>query len=368
MKLFAEKKDCCGCGACVEVCQNGAIYMVQDKEGFQYPKINFLKCKRCGRCGRVCPVQNPIEEKYDNQYYGVQAKSEVVRYASSSGGVFPILSQYVLCRQGVVFGAGYNDRMEIVHQEAWNFKQLETLKKTKYVQSNLNKIFGKVEMQLKQNRWVLFCGTPCQAHGLKLFLNKFYSKLIIVDLICYGVPSPGIWNSYVKYLENKYGGKMTDFSFRDKRNKDNGHTCSYTVGGKEYAESIYRDRYCKMYFANYIIRPSCHECKFCTVERSSDFTIGDFWGIERVRPEVDDGMGTSVVISHTEKAKEIWENIKNDIDWFECKKEEILQPRLCTPTNSAKEREKFMKLYKRLPFIEFLNRVFDEEGLKKEWR
>ena len=115
-------------------------------------------------------------------------------------------------------------------------------------------------------------------------------------------------------------------------------------------------------------RPSCYACRFCTPRRDSDFTIGDFWGIEKVRPDLDDGMGTSLVIAHTYKAKEIWEEIKENVNWFACSEEEVLQPRLCEPTSAAKERRKFMRLYRRLPFPVFLERVFDEAGLRKEWR
>lgn len=368
MKLFSEKKDCCGCGACADVCQAGAIRMVQDKEGFWYPKVNQLKCQKCGRCKQVCPGDNQSETNASNLYLGVQAKPEAVRHSSSSGGIFSLLAQYVFDRQGVVYGAAYNDRMEVVHKEARSVQQLEQLKRTKYVQSNLGGIYRRIEEQLRGGKWVLFCGTPCQAYGLKLFLNKIHEKLILVDLICYGVPSPGIWSSYVKYLENRHGGRMTDFSFRDKRNKDNGHTCSYMIEGKEYAESLHRNLYCKMYFTNYILRPSCHECRFCTVERESDFTIGDFWGIEKVRPEMDDGMGTSVVIAHTDKARRVWDEVKEGADWFECREEEVLQPRLNGPTGVAKKRGEFMRLYRWLPFESFLGRVFDEKGLKEEWR
>ena len=219
MKLFSEKKECCGCGACVDVCKAGAIRMVQDKEGFWYPRVSQLKCKKCGQCKQVCPVRNRSVEKDSRLYLGIQAKEDGVRHSSSSGGIFSLLAQYVFDRQGVVYGAAYNDRMEVVHKEAGDRQQLEQLKRTKYVQSNLNGVYSRIEELLKRDQWVLFCGTPCQAYGLKLFLKKAYEKLIIVDLICYGVPSPGIWSSYVKYLESRHGGRMTDFSFRDKRDR-----------------------------------------------------------------------------------------------------------------------------------------------------
>lgn len=357
MELYKKKEDCCGCAACLDACPAGAISMVQDQEGFFYPKIKETLCTDCGRCIKVCPLRNRSEAQPEHLYFGAQAREDTIRATSSSGGILSILARYVFQHEGVVYGAAYHETMKVMHKEASGREQLEQLKRTKYVQSDLRTVYQRIEDRLKDERWVLFCGTPCQAQALKLFLGKSYDKLIIVDLICYGVPSPGIWNSYVKYLEDKKKGKMTDFSFRDKRNRDNGHMCAYVIDGAEYTASLYNDQYCMMYFSNLMLRPSCHTCKFCTPERDSDITIGDFWGIEKVKPDMDDGMGTSVVILHTQKARDIWEQIREDMTWFACKKEEILQPRLIGPTRAAPERKLFMILYRLVPFSFFLKMV-----------
>lgn len=354
MKLFSKKEDCCGCSACADVCQVKAIHMIRDKEGFAYPVVDSARCVRCGRCKLVCPVKNHAPGNHTNQYLGAQARRKKVRYTSSSGGVFPILAEYVLGQKGVVYGAGYNERMEVVHQKAENPKELQRLKRTKYAQSDMTNIFRDIRRQLAEKRWVLFCGTPCQAQALRLFLNREYDRLIIMDLVCYGVPSPGIWEDYVKYLERKHHGGMMDFSFRDKREHNHGHSYAYVINGREYTGSLFEDRFCRLYFKNYILRPSCHNCKFCTVDRDSDFTIGDFWGIEKVRPDIDDGMGTSLVILHTDKAKSIWEQMKQEVNWFECEKEQLLQPRLLEPAGLPKKRSLYVKLYRRLPFSVFI--------------
>ena len=165
--------------------------------------------------------------------------------------------------------------------------------------------------------------------------------------MCYGAPSPGVWADYVRVLERRHGGRLTAFSFRDKRNRDSGHTRAYVCGGREYAGALNADPYCGLYFANYIIRPSCHACPYCTVDRGSDFTLGDFWGIEKLRP--DDGMGNSLAILRSEKAREVWAEIAGELDWFPCGREAVLQPRLTGPTPAARGRGAFMALRRVLP-------------------
>lgn len=350
MELYAKKEECCGCGACAEICQVHAIRMIRDKEGFAYPYADSSVCVHCGRCQKVCPVKDHSPEKCRNRYLGAQAKNEKVRYDSSSGGVFPVLAGYVLRQQGVVYGAGYNSHMEVLHQAADDLEQLERIKRTKYVQSNMQNVFHDTQRHLKENRWVLFAGTPCQARALRLFLHREYDKLVVVDLVCYGVPSPGIWDDYVKYLEKKHHGKMTDFSFRDKRGRDHGHSYAYVINGMEYTGPLFRDRFCTMYFQNYTLRPSCYHCKFCTVDRDSDLTVGDFWGIEKVRPDMDDGMGTSMVILHTDKAEMVWDQVQEELNWFRCEKEDLMQPRLIRPSSMTIARRPYMLLYRTLPF------------------
>ncbi len=350
--LYADKKECCGCGACADACGVGAICMVSDGEGFWYPQINEEKCTGCGRCGEVCQIHRTKvrdEQGGSRIYLGVRAKSEGIRYSSSSGGMFGILAQYIFRRQGVVYGAAFDNEMKVVHMQACDMEQLEKLKKTKYVQSDMAGIYRRIEEQLNEGLWVLFCGTPCQVQGLRFFLRKTYPRLVMADLVCYGVPSPGIWRDYVEYLEKRHGGRLTEFYFRDKRNRDNGHTCAYVAGGTEYAVPIHRNPYCRMYFVDHILRPSCHSCRYCTTERDSDFTIGDFWGIERIRPDMDDGMGTSLVILHSDQAKEIWDSVKDQTLSFVCKEEEILQPRLVAATRISGTRQWFMRCYRLLP-------------------
>lgn len=377
-RIFKYKEACCGCNACAEACPTGAIVMKEDGEGFRYPRINKKKCIDCGLCEEVCPIKKgaaeisncPVKpEEKERVYMGAQAKEDGIRYESSSGGVFPVLARYALEKEGVVFGAVMEEDGIVRHKMADKVEELAPMRKTKYVQSSLAGCFESVRKCLEEGRFVLFTGTPCQCRAMKLYLEKKSCKggrgvadcqnILITDLVCYGVPSPGIWRKYLKEMERKYGGRLSGFSFRDKRKRDNGHTVSFYAGKKEYAHPMREDSFCRVYFRDYTIRPACYSCRFCTTERESDITLGDFWGIEKVKPEMEDGIGTSLVILHSDKAKRIWEEVKGDFRYFRCEREDVLQPRLQKPASWPGRRWRFMLLNK------FLTVGMSEKLLRK---
>ena len=357
MRLFERKEECCGCGACEAACAARAIVMKQDKEGFFYPQADETRCTGCGACLRVCPLKREEREEKKTLargYYGARTLREDVRERSSSGGVFSVLADWVLEREGAVFAAGYGPDLRVAHREVDGKEQLDRVRRTKYVQSGMDGVYGAIRDRLAAGRQTLFAGTPCQAEAVRRFLERDgradRDRLILVDLVCYGAASPGIWEKYVRFLGRRYGGKIRDFEFRDKRGKDNGHTVSWKNGSTQRAYSLYADPYCRLYFQDLILRPSCYECPFCRPERESDFTIGDFWGLERIRPDLDDGMGNSLVIVHSERAERIWREAAGRCLSFECRLEDLLQPRLAAPTPRPAAREWFMKWYRLLPF------------------
>lgn len=349
MDLFSEKAQCCGCMACVDACPQHAVTLKTDSEGFLYPYIQQEFCTDCKRCKTVCPLPRGESRERIYKCFAAQAKAQTLRESSASGAVFPVLAETVLENGGAVYGAAFDSDMYLVHQRIDNRNELAPLMQSKYIQSKTVGVFRSIKADLEKRKQVLFVGTPCQAEAVRRFLGREYANLLLVDLICYGVPSPGVWAQYIRYLGEKHEGKLTTFRFRDKRFHD-GYTMSYKIDGKEYLEKYSQNPYISMYFSNCMLRPSCHTCPFTTLERSSDITIGDSWGIEKICSEMDDGMGTSLVILHSIRGSEIWEKLQDKFYCKECNAEEILQPRLISPSQPARKRQLFWRLYRKLPF------------------
>lgn len=340
--------------ACVDVCPKRAVLVRADSEGFRYPEIERELCIDCGRCNAVCPLRPGEPGKSPRKYVAAQAKDQALRETSTSGAVFPILAQAVLDQGGAVYGAGFDSTMRVTHQKANDPVKLERLIQTKYVQSRTDGVFRQIERDLADGKRLLFVGTPCQTEAVRRFLGSEHPMLVLVDLICYGVPSPGVWERYVAYLEKKYHGKLTRFLFRDKRGCDNGHTVSFCIGDHEHVEKDYgSDPFLSLYFSNCIIRPSCHACPFATVNRNSDITLGDLWGDGAAATKMNDGMGTSLVMIRSERGEALWESLRDRFDHIECSLEDVMQPRLASPTKPSPMRQLFFALYRRLPFSAF---------------
>lgn len=202
-----QKQDCCGCEACVQICPKGCMCMVEDTEGFLYPQVDKSVCVNCGLCEKVCPVIHQNKSRTPLKVYAAKNMDEEVRLKSSSGGIFTLLAESVIKRGGVVFGAKFDDEWMVVHDYTDNIEGVAAFRGSKYVQSIIGNAYRKVEQFLKSGRMVLFTGTPCQIAGLKKYLRKEYKKLLAVDLVCHGVPSPKVWQMY---LEETNRSKVID--------------------------------------------------------------------------------------------------------------------------------------------------------------
>ena len=295
---ISNKAKCFGCGACRTICPQNAIKMVFDSEGFPYPQIDASLCTQCEQCVSICPsYENPTGEK--GSAYALRCNDEKLLYQSTSGGAFSLLSQEVISEGGIVFGAVFDHNLKVVHKGS---DDISPMRKSKYVQSDMTDSFSEVREALSQNRKVLFSGTPCQCHALLKTVGQ-NENLITVSVVCRGVASPGLWKDYVAFLEKD--GKLKNFCFRDKRSKNSGHTVSYSTDTGEVAVSMDKDPFSMMYLKCLTLRPSCYSCPYTKTELPSDITIGDFWGVEKIYPTLNDGQGVSLVIARSEKGKEL---------------------------------------------------------------
>lgn len=345
MLEIVEKSKCCGCHACYNICPQKAILMKEDELGFRYPVIDKEKCVNCGLCKRICPILN--KKTINNQpiAYACINKNEEIRKDSSSGGVFTLIAEKILELNGAVFGAEFDEDFNVIHSYVKNKEELYKLRKSKYVQSNINDSYKIAQKFLNEGRYVLFTGTPCQIEGLYSYLQKDYKKLYTQDIICHGVPAPAIWEKYKENIEKQKGIKIVDMNFRDKSNGWISYFLKYTdTTNKKHYELSSKSKYMKLFLKDYILRESCYDCAFKNKNRKSDITLADFWGIQSINKEMFDDKGTSLVIVNSEKGNELFSLIKKDIKYIKTNLEEAIRynPSMIKSAQRPADREKLL--------------------------
>lgn len=299
-----EKQNCSGCSACACACPNNCIEMFIDEQGFRYPHIDYVRCVQCGLCDKVCENANLNQNmNISPKGFGAFAKNEELRFKSSSGGIFSLLAEKVLETKGIVVGAAFSEDFKSVqHLFADSKEGIEVFKGSKYLQSDVRDSFKKIKGYLQQGRQVLFSGTPCQVDGLKAFLKTDYDNLLCIDIVCHGVPSPKMWAKYCDEVEKKHNGKIVKVNFRHKKYSWESFGLATTLKGqKGFYLSKDEDPYLRLFLKNYTLRPSCYSCSHKGINRKSDITIADFWGVKKVVPELSDGKGTSLLLVHSKK-------------------------------------------------------------------
>lgn len=301
---------CVGCFACATTCPTQCIAMKPDLEGFLYPVVDELLCTGCGRCRAICPALHvPLPGPEPDAYACIAADANV-RRLSSSGGVFTLLAEQVLQDGGVVFGASFGSRFDVVHSSAEQSEEVARLRGAKYVQSAVGGALDEVSALLRAGKLVLFAGTPCQVAGLRSYLGRPYSGLTCIDLVCHGVVSPRVWRRYVGYQEALAKAALTAVSFRGKQAGWRGYTMSLTFeNDRAYSRTPDSDHYMRAFLSDICLRPSCYACQFKGLQRQGDITLADFWGIEHVAPDMDDDKGTSLVLISTERGRDEYARI-----------------------------------------------------------
>lgn len=287
--------------------------MIKDEEGFLYPEIDKKLCIECGKCSEICPVGKSTTNDDNVEAYMAYSNDENIREKSSSGGVFSLLAEYVLGKGGIVVGCALSEDCHTAHHIIIEDKSdLYKLRGSKYVQSTIGNTFIKVKKVLQNGRQALFSGTPCQIAGLKSFLGKSYSNLLLVDVICHGTPSPLVWEKYVDFREKSENSKTKKVSFRDKSKGWKNYSLSIDFNnGSVYKGSITEDLYLKGFVLNYYLRPSCYNCSFKNDNYYSDMTLADFWGVNRIAGDKNDNKGISLVLLHSSNGKSAFKSIQD---------------------------------------------------------
>jgi len=309
-----DKRDCCGCSACAQICAHECITMMEDTEGFLYPQIDKSKCIDCGLCNKVCPILNRYESpKEKPASYACKSHDDRLVENSSSGGFFTILAEKVIHKGGVVYGAKFDPFWNVVYDFTDSIEGLASFRGSKYVQGSIGSTYITVKHFLSTGRLVLFTGTPCHVSGLKHFLRKEYDNLITMDFVCHSIPSPKVWRDYLKVISK--GHDLSHITFRDK-----------TFGWDNYGLRIEGDKqevivkephnvniYMKAFLCNLTARPSCFACPARNYTSGSDIMIADCWGFNTYHPEINNNKGMSLVLPKTEKAIKIFEELQDSL-------------------------------------------------------
>lgn len=368
MIKILDPSDCCGCTACATICPYDAISMKPDRLGFLYPNVNKDKCVNCGLCEKVCAFKDDYDKSHLLETpiaYAVRHKDETEVLKSRSGAAFVAISDYILEQGGVVYGAGFEDHFRVVHKRAVNKTDRDELRGSKYVQSDLTDVFKQVKKDLVDGKSVVFSGTPCQTSGLKSYIGKRLSNnLILVDIVCHGVPSPYIWRDYLAYVESKHNSSIDIVNFRDK--KEFGWKAHKETFKLKNGEFVIDNMYTELFYKNIMFRHSCGNCHFTNLKRPSDISLADFWGWEQSVPKMNlDDKGISLVFVNTEKGKNLFETIKDRTYYDEVDLEKCVQSRLQYPAIPHQLRMTFEKDYDCYGFKYIFNKYVNPNRFRR---
>lgn len=370
-KLKQKNLKCSGCTACFAICPKDAITMQADLEGFKYPVIDKSKCIDCGLCCKVCSLENMYGNfGEDKTSFACSAKDENFAKQSSSGGVFAILANMYIQEQAAIYGAAFDYNWNVCHIRVDKKDELKRLYTSKYVQSDMGNTFRQVKSDLDNGKKVLFAGTPCQVAGLKTYLQKDYLNLLTVDFICHGVPSPLVWQRYIDELEQNLNSKITEISFRDK--KDGWKNFNFkliTDNGNVFYEKHGDNIYIKGFLKDLYLRPSCYDCKFKTLKRESDITLADFWGIEKIIPDMNIDKGVSLCWPSSKKGKRALADVLKQTDYYEVKLKEAIRHNSSAIKSVVvhKNRDKFFEgiSNSEANIISLIEKYYDNRSLRK---
>ena len=355
---LADHAHCTGCTACASGCPKNAISMVRDREGFSFPKVDPTACIHCGRCTAICPVLRKREAGPLPAVFAAWNKNDEIRKDSTSGGVFTLLAEHVLERGGVVFGAALDGNQHLRHVACFRTEELWRLRGAKYVQSDLEGIFREIKEWLK-TRPVLFSGTPCQVDGLYRYLGERPENLVTCDLVCHGVPSPGVWEDVARNLEKRKRKTLQAVRFRNKvAGWKNSHFTTVYHDGSVDSAPLFRTEYGRAFGRALFLRPSCYRCPYASMTRVGDLTLGDFWGLRPDELPEQQEKGISLLMVNTAHGSHVFDQLPLAKKAFPPERAIAGNPRLASPIAQPPDRAAFFAAYALEPFEEVWKRFF----------
>lgn len=360
---FGKDTKCCGCAVCSAVCPEKCISIIPDEEGFLYPSINKDKCIHCGLCEKKCPVINVYKEKPFSQIgYIVQHKNKDILINSTSGGFFTAVFEWIIKNGGYVVGAALDSEFNVKHFITNKLSDLEKFRNSKYVQSVISEdIYFKIKELLENGTSVCFSGTPCQIEALNHYLDKEYSNILYVDVVCRAIPSPLVFKKYIEYQEKRINGKIKEIKFRDKHYGYNFSTMSLKFdNNKNYYHGIESDAFLRCFFSNICVRPVCYECVFKKRYRCSDITIWDCFDYENIIKDLKKNSGASNVLIQSSKGKKVFESIKDNFRYHsidvEVQVKKAKEMTNCVSIN--KQRKEFFNACENMNGFELFNKYY----------
>lgn len=362
--ITIDEKRCTGCSACAQICPQKAILMRKNAEGFSFPAIDKTKCNNCKLCEKVCQIYI-VPQKNDIKVFGCINKDEKVIETSLSGGVFFALAEHVIKNGGIVFGCEIDKDLNIKHSFSSNIEDCRKYCGSKYVQSEISDTYKTVMMFLKDNKKVLFTGTPCQIEGLKLFLSinslEKSSNLFTVDVVCHGVPSSKVLKKYLSELEEKFNAKINKINFRNKKVSWKEYSMCIDIGENEqYCKSIKEDIYLKLFLSNICLRKSCYNCNIGGTRSVADISLADFWGVEYGDKKNYNSKGTSLVLINNENGRLFFNEVSSKLSVEEVDLNYAIRynPSIIQPVQEHPNRKKFFKNIDKLTCEELGNKYF----------
>ena len=361
-----NKSQCCGCEACVQRCPKRCISLVEDVEGFLYPKVDASLCIDCGLCEKVCPIINQSIEREPQAVFAAINPDDNIRKSSSSGGIFSALANAVLSQGGVVFGVCWSADWRLIFDYAETQEDLSSFRGSKYLQAHVGDAYVKAEQFLKLGRQVLFTGTACQIAGLKKYLRRDYNNLLAVDVICHGAPSPKVWKKYLdeqlESIEQERGSgyQIASINFRDKSIGWKNYNFSIGLKREEgvveyFTQPSSQNIFMRGFLRDIYLRPSCYSCPAKSGKSGSDITLGDFWGINQLKPEIDDDRGVSAVMVNTARGASWYNSLS--LDQYSMTYTDVCHynSALVRSVACPPQRAKFFALYGKQPFMSLVD-------------